>query len=204
MEILNNLWLAVSTPNEGLLNVITIPIFLIEAFLTMNLFLYVIGLSSTKKQRIVYLFSTSIVCIFTMFIIPNPFNIFVNYFMIIFLGYAIFKNSLLKSITSSVLSLIIYNSIGVLILNPFLTLLHITSEQLNVIPMYRLLYLFAMYLITFLLVIILKNRKSKFDFLEEVSKKEKLIIFSNLFFGILAIIIQSIILFYYVDKCHYL
>lgn len=200
MEILNNLWLAVSTPNEGLLNVITIPIFLIETFLTMNLFLYVIGLSSTKKQRIVYLFSTSIVCIFTMFIIPNPFNIFVNYFMIIFLGYAIFKNSLLKSITSSVLSLIIYNSIGVLILNPFLTLLHITSEQLNVIPMYRLLYLFAMYLITFLLVIILKNRKSKFDFLEEVNKKEKLIIFSNLFFGILAIIIQSIILFYYVDK----
>lgn len=27
MEILNNLWLAVSTPNEELMNLITIPLF---------------------------------------------------------------------------------------------------------------------------------------------------------------------------------
>lgn len=200
MEFLNNLWVAISTPNEALLNIITIPLFLVESFLTMNLFLYVIGLSSTRKQRILYLFLTAIVCIFTMFTIPSPFNIFINYFMIIFLGYVIFKNAFIKSIVSSMLSLFIYNLIGILILNPFLTLLNITSEQLNIIPMYRLLYLLIIYLITFILVIILKNRKFEFNFLEDIDKKNKIIIISNLFFGILAIITQSIILFYYVDK----
>ena len=57
MEILNNIWVALSTPNEGLLNVLSIPLYFVEAFLTMYLFLNVIGINSTRKQRITYIIS---------------------------------------------------------------------------------------------------------------------------------------------------
>ena len=59
MEILNNIWLAISTPNIELVNISTIPVFFIEAALTMYLFLSIMGLFSTKKQRIVYILITS-------------------------------------------------------------------------------------------------------------------------------------------------
>lgn len=60
MEIFNSIWTALSTPNIGLVNIILIPISIIEAIITMHLFLNIIGLDSTPKQRniicIIYLF----------------------------------------------------------------------------------------------------------------------------------------------------
>lgn len=200
MEILNNIWLAISTPNIELVNISTIPVFFIEAALTMYLFLSIMGLFSTKKQRIVYILITSFISIITMFLVPHPFNIFINYFMIIFLQYLIFSNPFLKSIISSVLSLVIYNLIGILILNPFITLLNISSEQLNSILIYKATYLITIYVITIICIKILNKNTFNFQFSDDIDKKNKIIIILNLCFGILAIIIQSLTLFYYVDN----
>ena len=200
MEILNNIWLAISTPNIELVNISTIPVFFIEAALTMYLFLSIMGLFSTKKQRIVYILITSFISIITMFLVPHPFNIFINYFMIIFLQYLIFSNPFLKSIISSVLSLVIYNLIGILILNPFITLLNISSEQLNSILIYKVTYLITIYVITIICIKILNKNTFNFQFSDDIDKKNKIIIILNLCFGILAIIIQSLTLFYYVDN----
>lgn len=199
MEIFNSIWNALITPNENLLNIIMIPLFLVEALITMHLFLNVIGMNSTKSQRMLYTILISIISIFTIFVIPNPFNIYTNYFMMILLAYIIFKNSLLKTSISIVLSLVIFNLIGFLILNPFITISHIESEQLNIIPIYRLLYLFIMYFIMVLVIILLKYKNFKFTFLENMDNKTKYSVISNLILGVITILIQSITLFYYVD-----
>ena len=139
MEILNNIWMAVSTPNESLINIIAIPAVIIENFLIMSLFISILHISANRYKKIAYVLTLSAIGIFTMYFIPNPFNIFINYFASVAIAYFVFKNSLLKTTISAIIDLTIFNLIG------------------------------------------------------------KLIIFSNLFFGILAIIIQSITLFYYVD-----
>ena len=119
--------------------------------------------------------------------------------MAIFLQYIIFKQPFLKSLVSTVLSLIIFNLVGILILNPFITIFNINTEQLNLIPIYRIYYLLTIYLITTILILILKNKNLKFYFSESIDKKNKIIIITNLFLGIFALILQSITLFYYVD-----
>lgn len=199
MEILNNIWTAITTPNIQLLNIITIPIYFIEATLTMYLFLSIINLSSTRRQRIIYILLISLISIFTMLIIPNPFNIFINYFMTILLQCLIFSNPILKSIISSVLALVIYNLIGIFILNPFITLFNIDSNQLNSIPIYRFGYLFVVYVSTIICIVVLRRRKCTLQFFDNIDKRNKIIIITSLLLGILAIIIQSITLFYYVD-----
>lgn len=200
MGILNNLWLAVSTPNEELMNLITIPLFFVEVFIIMQLFIYIADIKASTYQKIIYIISASFSSIITNFFIPNPFNIFLNYFVIIILIYTIFKSSFLKTISSFVFSLICFNLIQILTLNPYITLLNISAEQLNVIPFYKLLYLFIMYLFTLIIISFLKNKKYRLNILDDIDKKNKIIIISNLFFGILAIFVQSITLFYYVDK----
>lgn len=199
MEILNNIWTAITTPNTQLVTVLSIPVLLIEATLTMYLFLSIMNFSSTKKQKIIYVLLTWITGILTMFVIPHPFNIFINYFLTILLQYLIFSNPFLKSIISSVLSLIIYNLINILIVNPFITIFNISSDELSNIFIYKFCYLIIMYLITIICIIILKKKNLNFHFSDDIDKRNKTIIIINLLFGIFAIAVQSITLFYYVD-----
>lgn len=200
MEIFNSIWTALSTPNEGLLSILLIPANIVEAIITMYLFLNVMGLNSTRKQKIIYVISICFITKITLSLIPNPFNIFINYFIMIILTYVIFKNPFLKTSASVVISLIISNLVGGLILNPFITLFNITTEQLNSIPLYRLSYMFSMLFILYLIILILNNPKLRLEFLENIDKKSKNIIIINLILGIITIIVQSITLFYYVDN----
>lgn len=200
MEIFNSIWTALSTPNIGLVNIILIPISIIEAIITMHLFLNIIGLDSTPKQRILYVLSICFISNLTTFIIPNPFNIYINYIFMILLTYTIFKNSFLKSLASIIISLIIFNIIGALMLNPYIKLFNINSNELNSIPLYRFIYMFVIYAIMLLIIAILKIKKLNINFLENIDKKSRNIILLNLFIGIITIIFQSITLFYYVDK----
>ncbi len=200
MEIFNSIWTALSTPNEGLLNILLIPANIIETVITMYLFLNVIKLNSTTIQKIVYVICICIISKFTMLLVPGPFNIFVNYIFIILLAYIIFKNPFLKTSASVVISLIIFNLIGALILNPYLTILNINTENLNSIPIYRISYIMLVFIITFFIIFILKGKKLKLQFSENIDKKSRNIILLNLFIGITTIIFQSITLFYYVDK----
>jgi len=199
MEILNNIWMAISTPNESLINIFLVIGIFIENYLIMTLYISLLYNTYKIRQKIIYVCLSSLCSIITLFIVPTPFNVFINYFLTITLQFILFKNPFLKSILSSVTSLVIFNLIGILILNPFITILHITTDQLNITPIYRLSYLLVIYAITILSILVLKNRKLKLDSFEEIDKKNKYIIIANLFFGILALILQSVTLFYYVD-----
>ena len=200
MEILNNIWSALNSSNINLINIIFIPTAFIENFLILLLFTSILKISVNIKKKLLYVFITSLWILLTLHIIENPFNIFINYFFAITLQYVIFKPPFLKSIVASVLSLVIFNLIGILILNPFITIFNITSEQLSTIPIYRILYLLLIYLITIICITILKHIKPNFNFSDNIDKKNKAVIISNLCIGILAIIIQSVTLFYYVDR----
>ena len=202
MEILNNIWLALTTPNIDLLNIIAIPATLLEYFIMMLLFIYLANISSNTKQKITYIISMSFISLFTLIFIPNPYNIFINYLVNIALEYLIFKPTLLRSLTCSVISLIIINLLTALMINPYITLLNITSNELNSIPIYRLGYIITIYIFAFAIALLIKYKNIKLDFSgdEYLDKKNKVIIILNLLLGIFTIIVQSITLFYYVDK----
>ena len=55
MEILNNIWYALTTENELLLNLLCLPIFGVEAFLMLKLFTSIIKLEYTKEQQNIFI-----------------------------------------------------------------------------------------------------------------------------------------------------
>lgn len=200
MEILNNLWLDVSTPNEELMHFFSIPLTIIENILTMLLFIAVLNVNSNKIQKFKYVIIMSFISLFSMYIIPNPFNVFFNYFMMFLLIFTIFKLSILKSIIAVASSAIIFGITGSLVANPYMTALHISSDRLSIIPIYRLGYLLCMYIIILLVIFLFKNKDLKLYLLDDVDSKNKILILINLFLGILTLILQSILIFYYVDS----
>jgi len=200
MEVLNNIWMAISTPNEGLINIFSIPFTIIEAILIMTLYISLLNINTTKKQKLIYISFFTATSLFSMYLIPNPFNIFFNYFIMFALACIIFKFSIIKSLLAMVLSIIIFALVGTLILNPYLTILKIDSYELNSILLYKFGYLFIIYLTVFVISFIIKHRHLQIELLEDIDTKNKFIIIGNLTLGLFTLIVQLIITIYYTDK----
>lgn len=200
MEILNNIWTALSTPNEGLINIILIFACFIENILVMKLFSSLLNINFTKKKQFIYLFIMYIIILCDMYIIPSPFNIFANLFIPILVAYLVFKISFFKTSAFIIISMIILNLISILLINPYISILNINTDQLNTIPIYKITYMLIVYIFIVLLIFVFKFKNIRLTILEDIDTKNKTIIIVNLLSGILAIIAQSIILFYYVDK----
>ena len=59
MEILNNLWIAFNTQNEELIKIITLPLFFVEVFVTMHLFITISNIQTSIFQKFFYVLLAS-------------------------------------------------------------------------------------------------------------------------------------------------
>lgn len=199
MEVLNNIWIAISTPNEELISSVSIPLTVIEAILTMYLLISILNIFSTKKQKIIYIIIFSFTSLISTYIIPDPFNILFNYFIMTLLTCTIFKISLLKSLLGVLSSAVAFGLIGFLIANPYITIMHISSQELDTIPIYRFIYLILMYTIVYCITLIIKNRHIEINIFDDIDKKTKITLLVSFALGIIIFILQSLITFYYID-----
>ena len=200
MEILNNLWLTVSTPNELLINIIAVPSAILENILILLLFMSILNINSNFKHKALFVIIMTLTSFISMNFLPNALTISLNYILMIILTHFIFKISFFKSLFSIVAAALIFNIVSALILNPYMTLLDLSSEQLAAIPFYRLLYAIIVYSCVFIITIIIKKRSLKVKFLDDIDRKSKLIIFSNLVLGLITLLVQTFIVIYYIDK----
>ena len=200
MEIFNNIWLYLCTSNEQLTNIIVALSCYIETFLIVNLFLTIFSISSNKRQTITYIILISTINIFYFYLVASPFNILLNYITMIVLLPIFFKGSFVKNTISIVISSLIFNVIGILILNPYIIIFNITPEDLLSIPIYRTFYMILIYCIIFIIYLIIKRLTIKIDLIEKIDSKTKTVIITNFILGTLTIIVQSIIMFYYINK----
>ena len=200
MEILNNIWTAISTPNENLLSILSIPITLfIEIPLTFGLIVTIFNIEYSKKQRNLYIIITTIIAILTTRVLDWPFNTIFNYLASFMVLYFILKLNVIKSFISSFFPSIVFSLVGYLILNPYLTILNISYDDANIIPIYRSPFVLIMYSLVFIIIQILKYRRVTVNLLENLNYKNKAMIMINFLFGFFYIIIQGILTVNYID-----
>lgn len=199
MEVWSNIWTALSTPNEGLVNFLLIPCGFIENLLMTFIFIYFLNVKATRKQIFLYVFLTSILGILSMSFIPEPYNAFINYVLVFIINNCIFKLNFIKTILVIIIPTIMWALIGTLTLNPFIKVLNINFTIVETIPIYRISYLFISYIIMYLIVKILKNKVLYILVLEELDKKSKRMLIINLILGFVMLSIQFIISLYYTD-----
>lgn len=199
MEFFNTVWTAISTPNEGLLNILSIPLSFIEVYLTFCLITNIFNIVCNKKQKYIYIIITSFIALLSIYIIKWPFNVILNYISAFAIIYFVFKMNIIKTLIASLFPSIIFNLIGNLLFNPYLNILDITYEQATTIPVFRIPFTFLMYLIVLIFILILKYRNFKFNILDEFDNKNKFIIILNFIFGFFNIIMQVILTANYTD-----
>ena len=199
MELINNIWMALSTPNESLIQMLNFPLMCLENFLLMQLFLILSNKKANIKSKILYVVLSSIINILFFNIVSQSIYVFINFATFILLASKMFNIHILNTMVSVLATALIFNLISALVLNPFLAVTHISAEQLLVIPIYKLLFLFVIYSILLLIMFVLKKfniNKYKFD---NIDKKTRLIIFINFILRTCALLLHSIITFYYIN-----
>lgn len=199
MNILNNLWLAISTPNEELVKIVCVFLLFIEAPLSFSLINNVFNWSCTKKQKYLYILVVSIVGTLASFILSWPYNIVLNYLTAFLILYFVMKLSFVKSFIATIFPSIVFNLIGYLLANPYLDLLNITYEENNTIAIYRIPFALLTYSIVLIFNLIIKYRKFTINILEDFDKKSKSIIIFNFIFGFICIFLQGILSVKYID-----
>ena len=199
MEILNNIWTALTTENAFLTKIVNLPSLVIELYLSFLLFTKILKIEYTKKQKYIYVISLSIFGIINTLFIPSPYSTLLNYIVLFIFVKYLFKLNILKSILTIIIPFAIFGLITVLILNPFLKLFNFTFDNLESIPIYRFAYLCVTYLIAYIIIKFIGNKEIKFILHTDLDKHTKYIIFGNLILGLLTLVLQAFITKYYVS-----
>ena len=199
MEIFSNIWNVLTTENEFVTKLFTIPTVPIEAWLGIVLIVNILKINLNKTQRILYVIVLSIISLISKFVIPSPYNILFNYFCMFIEIKVLFKTNIIKTFLCTIFPTIVFALVGCLILKPFILLINSSYVIIEITPLYRLIYLCIIYTIVFSLSILMKKISFNIDFSDDFTKKNKQIIIINLLFGFFILSIQAILTAYYVS-----
>ena len=199
MEMLNNIWIALSTENAKLVNYMLIPLVFFENFLILMLFISLLNIKCNRKQKFLYVAVTSICSIISNSLIPSPFNVIFNYLILFTLIYFVFKQGSLKTIVALFSPAVIFALVNLLVMNIYIKVLGITYEHVENIPIFRMFYLVIVYIVVSFIIYILKHKNLKIRIFEDFDRKTKTVIILNFLLGLATIIFQFIILFYYIN-----
>lgn len=200
MQILQNVWTALTTENEGLVNITGIPFCFIEAYVIMLIFTQIFKLNSTKKSRIIYTILLSSTALISRTLIPNPYGTFINLIACPLLIYFIFKTKIFTAIFAEVLPLLLETIVDLVLIKLFFIFFNISSEMFISIPLYRILLSICEYLSLYIIYLLMKKLNFTIKMIDIKNPKQNLILILNSVLGIIAFSLQMYISIYYMHK----
>lgn len=201
LEILQTIWMALITPNEGLTGIIFnkfgIPFVFIEITVDMLLFTTVLDIKFTRKQYWMCLFSLFTLACVSNLLLDKPYSSYLVMIVYPFIVYFTLSPSKLKSIFAEIIPMIISSPLEFLFAKLCLLLFNVSYEYTFEVPLFRLTITLSMYLIKFIIYILLKKLRYTLTVSDMLSKHNKIVIFVNSIIGILTIATQFYLLGYY-------
>lgn len=197
MELLQTIWTTLTTQNEALIQIISIPLTFLEIYLYTLLFTTILNISKNKKQVIVYVITFSLITIFLNNFISKIYSGFLSLIICPILLIAIFKINFLKSIIAEILPLVISSIAEILITKLGLITFNLSYELIASIPIYRLSSVCLIYLILYGIYYICKHFSLNISLADWMDKKSKILMIINLLIGIITIATQLFLANFY-------
>ena len=203
MEIFQTVWMALTTPNEDLINILSIPLTILELTVQILFSTTVLGIKFTRRQLLIYIFSMSFISILSNSPILYNISKFINVIMCPILVILIFKTSILKAITVEILPLIVIAIFEPIYVKVLTVTFNIQYVDISYTPIFRILFVFVMYLTIYILYRIFKHINFNIKLLDNMDKKSKIILVINSAFGIISICTQLYLFKFYSENMSY-
>lgn len=197
MNILQTIWTALTTPNEMLFKIISIPLNYLDIYVCMLFFSAILNIQSTKKQKLIYVFVGGTISTLVTFLVPNTYKVFLNIFIWPIMVFFILKTTILKSILSMIITLVATSILELIFANIFFALFNVTSEMIIEIPIYRLVIALSIYLVIFLLSKLINFFKVNIHDIDNLTSRAKTLIIINSLLIALVLAMQFYLITFY-------
>lgn len=197
MEILQTIWTALTTENEVLITIFSIPLTFLEAIITTLLFTSIFNINANNKTKLLYASVFSFTSILLNYFVPTPYNTFINVLICPVLIILFFKINFLKAILAEIIPYIVFFISGVITLSIYIILFKINDDHISYIPLYRITFSLCAYFFAYIILCVLKNYNLNITLLDNIKYKNNRTLFINFIIGILAIVVQSYIATFY-------
>lgn len=197
METLNTVWTALTTTNEELVNIISIPIYFIDAYVVMLLFTTILNLKSSKKQKLKYILLLSIIGFIIRLIFMNPLATYLVMILTFILITKIFKTTLLKSLIAVIFPYAISILLEYIFSKIYYVLFGTSWDTLLNIPVFRITITGLIYLTIYLTARLCKYFNFNITLLETMNKTSKTIVLTNCILAIIVIVSQFYLINFY-------
>lgn len=199
MEIFQTIWTALTTENANIITIISIPLTIIEVYLSLLLFTTLLSINITKKQTLLYVYICSIFSITSRIVFASPFNTYTNLLIVLLAIIFILKINIFKAVICLLFPPIISALVESIFAKIYYMIFHIDYLIGGTIPIHRLIGTLIVYFCVFIIYLLLKFFKLNFAKLQiENKKKRYLLIFSTLF-GAILICLQTYLITFYVS-----
>ena len=198
MEIFQSIWTALTTPNEFLTNILSIPLAFLDAFISMLFFTSILNIKTTRKQKLEYVLILGLLTNLINFIVPYPFIVFlIDTILWPVLVIYILKTSIFKGILSEGITLLLSLCLESFITKFLYIVFKIDSVDIIRIPLLRCSLALLIYIIILCITYIIKHFKLNIKIFEDLSKKSKKLLAINAALLILIIASQFYLILFY-------
>ena len=199
MEILQTIWTTLTTPNQWLIDIFSIPLSIMEITVSMLLFTTVLNIKTSTKQKVIYVFILSLWTVLSSIFVPKPFVSYINMLISPIVVLFLFQTNIVKAIFSQLIPFVICILLDTITIKVYSMLFHISYFDLAQIPLHRLLSVSLVYFVIYLLYRLAKYFNFSISLLDNMDRKTKLILVLNSVLGIIAIGTQLYLIIYYSD-----
>lgn len=196
MQIFQTIWTAMTTPNDIALSIVGFLSCFSEAIVNMLLFTTVLNITTTRKSRISYVISISLIAILTRLFVPDPYGTFINMIVIIFLIKFILKSSFLKALLAEFMVIVLSTILELFLQKLCLEVFHISYESIMYVPIYRLILALIIYVSIYCLYRVIKYFELYIN-LDNMTKRNKVLFIVNSILGIISIGTQIYLMAFY-------
>ncbi len=200
MEFFQTIWTALTIPNEGVFKIITLPLTFLDAYISMTLFLTLLNIQSTHRQKIKYVCIFSTLAIIINLTLPTLYATFASMLLWPILVIYIFKVSILKGILSEVIVYAITSCLDFVFSKIIFIIFHVTAEEIMVIPLYRIAIMLTIYFIMWLLGLTIRYFSIHINIFDNMNRKTKLLLIANTLLIVLVIAMQFYLITFYSDN----
>lgn len=197
MEMFQHLWNALTTENELLIAILSIPMSFLEITISTLLFTSILNISCKAREKIIYIFLFSLVAVLSSLFVPAPFNTFINLILCPLLIFIIFKTSVLKAIFAEIIPYIFFVIFSSLLAKIFTNITNMSNEVLMFIPIYKICFSLLMYLLSFICYLLIKHFKINIKILDNMESKSRKVLIICFVTGLVVIFLLSYILLFY-------
>lgn len=200
METFQSIITALTTENELLTNILLIPLYFVEPYISMLLFTTLFNITCTRKQKFYYVISLAFLAIITRNFIPNPYGSFINLILALFLIKYIFKVNFVKAFLCEIIPIFLIFISELMFFRLYGILFGINFDTTVTIPLTRITSAVVIYVFLYIIYKFISHSKIALTILDNFSKKSKILLLIDMTSGFILLGVQLYLTMFYINN----